>query len=288
MPVQQEPADSPMWDGTILLPRRDARESLERMLSNDMLVVTRQLEMLNIFMGFEQSNKYAINNVNGEVVGYIVEEPRGFLQTLSRQLFRTHRPFRALVLDRDGSPLLWMRRPFSWINSKMYVQHQAFSAEPDTLREEQEPTLETFGVIQQRWHLWRRRYQLFLRDSSLKEDTTQEKQDDEVYAQFGDVDAGFLSWEFPVVDEVQEIALVERNFRGFGREIFTDSGQYAIRFVPDLENERNADLTYVRKLDVNERALVLALSINTDFDFFSRHSEGGGSWFLPLLIIFGE
>lgn len=26
----------------------------------------------------------------------------------SRQLFRTHRPFRALVMDTEGSPILWV------------------------------------------------------------------------------------------------------------------------------------------------------------------------------------
>lgn len=88
----------------------------------------RQLEMLNIFAGFEQSNKYVIcegsiytmmppisilltqyaANENEEVLGYIAEEPRGMLAMFARQLFRTHRPFRALVMDSAGSPILWV------------------------------------------------------------------------------------------------------------------------------------------------------------------------------------
>jgi hypothetical protein len=86
-----------------------------------------QLEMLNVLVGFEQSNKYSISackfvsvalkarahsylpdNEQGEALGFIVEEPRGLLSTLSRQLFRTHRPFRALVLDQSGAPILWV------------------------------------------------------------------------------------------------------------------------------------------------------------------------------------
>ena len=100
---------------------------------------------------------------------------------------------------------------------------------------------------------------------------------DEVYHQFAAIDAGFLAWNFPIADENQEIASVERAFRGFGREIFTDTGQYTIRFAPDLEHPENADIDPVslRHLDLQERALVLALSVNVDFDFFSRHSEGG-------------
>ena len=158
--------------------------------------------MLNIFVGFEQSNRYVISahprsfsvlyppidysivaNENEDVLGYIAEEPRGLLSMFSRQLFRTHRPFRALVMDRFGSPILWvsttfssqfvcfcihlraqLRRPFSWINSRMFVQ----KLHEDALyTAEGEPVLDTFAEVQQRWHLWRRRYDLFLRYTSF-------------------------------------------------------------------------------------------------------------------------
>jgi hypothetical protein len=65
--------------------------------------------MLNIFIGFEQTNKYAIESESGEPLGYIAEEPRGLLSSLSRQVLRTHRPFRALIMDTEGNPILWVR-----------------------------------------------------------------------------------------------------------------------------------------------------------------------------------
>lgn len=85
----------------------------------------RQLEMLNIFIGFEQTNKYVIcryhiliflpgqqlieiANEADEVLGFIAEEPRGFLASFSRQILRTHRPFRAVIMDREGTPVLWV------------------------------------------------------------------------------------------------------------------------------------------------------------------------------------
>ena len=49
-------------------------------------------------------------NDAGDTLGYIAEEPRGFLATFSRQIFRTHRPFRAIVMDTEGAPILWVRR----------------------------------------------------------------------------------------------------------------------------------------------------------------------------------
>ena len=41
----------------------------------------------------------------------------------------------------------------------MFVQRLK-NCEEDTMRDD--PLLETFSEVQQRWHLWRRRYDLFL------------------------------------------------------------------------------------------------------------------------------
>ena len=45
---------------------------------------------------------------DGESLGYIAEEPQGFLGILSRQMFATHRPFRAVIMDNGGIPVLWV------------------------------------------------------------------------------------------------------------------------------------------------------------------------------------
>lgn len=120
---------------------------------------------------------HSLANEMGDTLGYIAEEPRGILSMFSRQLFRTHRPFRAIVMDRFGDPILWvssslytalgihshcivqLRRPFSWINSRMYVQRLL---DYNKYTPEGEPVLDSFAEVQQRWHLWRRRYDLFL------------------------------------------------------------------------------------------------------------------------------
>ncbi len=53
-----------------------------------------------------------------------------------------------------------LRRPFAWINSRMFVQRIRNSSE---LELDAEPTHDIFGEAQQVWHPWRRRYDLFLR-----------------------------------------------------------------------------------------------------------------------------
>lgn len=75
-------------------------------LAQSGLVVQRQIEMMNIFLGFEQANRYIIMDPHGNHVGYMAEHDGGFGKALSRQAFRTHRPFTTHVFDRDQKEVL--------------------------------------------------------------------------------------------------------------------------------------------------------------------------------------
>lgn len=39
----------------------------------------------------------------------MAEEDQGFLSVMMRQALRTHRPFRSVVMDKHGTPVLWVR-----------------------------------------------------------------------------------------------------------------------------------------------------------------------------------
>ncbi|KAF8350824.1 Scramblase-domain-containing protein [Amanita rubescens] len=271
------------WHTSKRPPTSDSEERLHALLmGHKALTVERQIEMLNIFIGFEQCNKYTINNEAGNTVGYIAEEEGGILATISRQAFATHRPFRAVIMDASGSPVLWVRRPFAWINSRMYAQKLQH---PHKEPYEGEPVLDTFGEVQQIWHPWRRRYDVFLREksrrilSAIDEEAPAVESETPTYAQFAKVDSGFLSWEFPLFDSAgREIAFISRAFRGFGRELFTDTGQYTIGFSPMehhlAENQAHGHAG-LRDMTLDERAVILALAVNIDFDYFSHHSHAG-------------
>jgi len=240
--------------------------------------------MLNIFVGFEQTNKYTISNEAGEALGFIAEEPRGLLASFSRQILRTHRPFKAVIMDREGTPVLWIRRPFAWINSRMYVQRLKDWHEYAPTGE---PVLDTFAEAQQRWHPWRRRYDLFLRETPevipSNASEPQPAPEPDHFAQFAKIDDGFWAWHFTLRgSRGEELASISRAFRGFGREIFTDTGQYSVNFAPlppSPEDNTPREPTVFRELSLQERALVLAMAVNVDFDYFSRHSQGGGMGF---------
>ncbi|TCD66687.1 hypothetical protein EIP91_001041 [Steccherinum ochraceum] len=288
---EQQPSvsESAIWEASQRPPAGDPEEGMRRLLmDNDLLIVERQIEMLNIFIGFEQANKYVITNEREETLGYIAEEPRGFLSQMSRQVFRTHRPFRAIVMDSAGSPILWLRRPFAFINSRMYVQRLQ---DYNSYTPEGEPVMDTFAEAQQIWHPWRRKYDLFLKHKELQIlSTTSDPQpepepDPYIFHQFARIDSGFLAWYFGLQDQAgQHIASVDRTWRGIGREVFTDTGRYFIRFgsLPyDPENPLTQSPPSSRVLTLEERAAVLAMAVNIDFDYFSRHSNTGsgtGLW----------
>jgi hypothetical protein len=107
------------------------------------------------------------------------------------------------------------------------------------------------------------------------------------FNQFAYVDEPFLSWDFSLRSaNNQPIGSVNRDFAGFAREIFTDTGVYALRMdsvalgpeqVP-VQNNAATGMT------LDQRAVILATAVSIDFDYFSRHSGSGGFGFMPLWI----
>jgi uncharacterized protein YxjI len=169
-------------------------------VAHSALIVVRPVEWGTVLLGYEQANRYTVLDQDGELVAHLIEEQGSVGRAVGRQLLRTRRPFTATVLSPDGEQVIFrLRRPFYFINSTMFVE----DGEGRTL-----------GEVQQRWHLWRRPYDLFLGAR-----------------QFAAVDAGLLAWEFELKDEAGgTLALIDRNFVGFGKELLTDAGKYVVHF----------------------------------------------------------
>ncbi|KAI1316760.1 hypothetical protein EDD11_009498 [Mortierella claussenii] len=295
-------------------------DTAAKLLAQPALIMTRQIEMMNVLVGFEQANKYAIVDPSGAPIGYIAEEDTTMMKAMSRQVLRTHRPFKASVLDLEGNEILKIHRPFAFINSRIMI-----STPDDRL----------IGEVQQEWHLIRRRYNLFTIEQpdpetmekdrvtttiSLERDVSGQRLN---RVQFAHIDGGFLALDFDMQDEQgQRMASVNRNFVGFARELFTDSGQYALRFdaavIQDLQQEQglgatpanasspstasehdvqqareiqaNKDETALAQLEsrggltLDQRAIMLACAVSIDFDYFSRHSGNGGIMPLPMMM----
>ena len=75
-------------------------------LSHSSVVVTRQLELMNVTLGFEQANKYTIMDPRGNHIGYMAERELGMGNMMARQMFSTHRSFTTHVFDIKGTEVL--------------------------------------------------------------------------------------------------------------------------------------------------------------------------------------
>lgn len=84
----------------------DTNHPAMSLLNNSSIVIQRQIEMMNLFLGFEQANRYVIMNGRGETIGYLAEQDHGIGSALARQAFRTHRSFTAHIFDRDQKEVL--------------------------------------------------------------------------------------------------------------------------------------------------------------------------------------
>ena len=309
-------------------------------LGNSSLVIQRQIEMMNIIVGFEQANKYIIMDGKGNTLGYIAEQDNGLGKSMARQVFKTHRSFTTHIFDRYEREVLRIHRPFAYINSKIRIYdpvpeggygeletstalqgtsansvvNQSAVAQISPLKLEE---MRIIGEAQQRWAPLRRKYDLFSYRpiaSAPENDNTPrlesgDKPNDETTAlteakapeqaieagmsQFAHVNEPLLSWDFTLRDETDStIGSVNRNFAGFAREIFTDTGVYALRMdsaaqSSTLETAQGNEVgRYEREatgMTLDQRAVMLAAAVSIDFDYFSRHSSStGGMGFMPL------
>ena len=179
------------------------------------------------------------------------------------------------------------------------------------------------GEVQSEWAPFRRKYHLhvFQPSSTIKAATSETGSCSSVALessnsaqrqniQFAHIDEPVLSWDFSLRSEFGRIlGSVNRNFAGFAREIFTDTGVYALRMnATGSENETTesqpashgtrdsefeASLSFDGKkigpeMTYDQRAVMLATAVTVDYDYFSRHSHGSGMGIMPLWIGGGE
>lgn len=175
------------------------------------------------------------------------------------------------------------------------------------------------GEAEQQWAPIRRKYNLFVHRQSQESGATSgalqslpanqplsnsqqldlTPYDNKVQLdQFAHVDERFLSWDFSLLsNENRLIGSVNRNFAGFGRELLTDTGVYALRMDSvGLAQEPTHLISQTGQQSVgfqdpddpgmtlDQRAVMLATAVSIDFDYFSRKSGSGGMGFMPLWI----
>ncbi|QKX61148.1 uncharacterized protein TRUGW13939_08295 [Talaromyces rugulosus] len=157
-----------------------------KLLANSSLVVLKDIDMINVLAGFEQSTRYVIMDANGNHVGYMAEQETGVGGMLSRPWTRSHRSFTMHVFDRDQKEVLRFQRPFSWFNGHIRVYDPLDLADPayspSNTYQPTPPTawasiasnskvavsplsisdMRVIGEAQLKWTPFRRKYNLFI------------------------------------------------------------------------------------------------------------------------------
>ena len=177
--------------------------------------------------------------------------------------------------------------------------------------------MRVIGEAQQQWAPLRRKYNLFLHREASENDPSEDvpqllsgtlplsdskalqplSSEEQAannspgqFSQFAYIDEPFLSWDFSLLSQDSRLlGSVNRNFAGFGRELLTDTGVYALRMDAAALGEepkhivsqtaRKAELLQgegASGMTLDQRAVMLATAVSVDFDYFSRKSGGAG------------
>lgn len=114
--------------------------------------------------------------------------------------------------------------------------------------------------------------------------------EEDVYTQFARINGGFLTWDFWLKDRHDRLmATISKNFTGFGREIFTDTGQYVIRFdaagteldlPPGTHAQAQGQSVILPEGDIgltlDERAMTLATAVSSEYERRRRRRRSSG------------
>jgi uncharacterized protein YxjI len=168
------------------------------------LVVTQQKEWGEIIVNWETNNRYEVATSDGMPVYFAGEVGTGWL---SRQFLRGKRPFTIEIKDASGGPAFKLVRPWRW----WFNSATMYDAAGNEL-----------GTIQQRWAVFRRRYDL--RDPSGNTIA-------ELHGPF------FRPWTFRIKVDGDEQGAIKKKWSGLLKEAFSDADNFGIEFGTGLDQQ---------------------------------------------------
>ena len=180
-----------------------------------------------------------------------------------------------MLQDPSGQILFRVQRPLQIINSSATI-----SLGDDATN--------IIGECRQEWHPFRRRYNLF-------------KKEGDDFQQIAKIDAPTLSWSFlPTDAEGKVIASIDRNWLGVGQEMFTNRGQYVVRFDAAADEQmpvsqqsdggptQTSALKHLvpikQGVTLDERAILLATAMSLDVVGSSMENDQNHSMHAGLFL----
>ncbi|XP_021252756.1 phospholipid scramblase 1 [Numida meleagris] len=231
-PIQNQPP------GTIWMPipppLPNCPPGLEYLTQIDQILIHQQIELLEIFIGFESNNKYEIKNSLGQRVYFAAEET----DCCTRNCCGPARPFTIKIMDNLGHEVIRLERPLRCSSCcfPCCLQEIEIQAPPGT----------PVGYVVQNWH------------PCLPKFTIQDEKRTDVLKISGPCVVCSccedVNFEVKTLDEVSNIGRISKQWSGFLKEAFTDTDNFGVSFPMDL--------------DVKMKAVMLGACFLIDFMFF--------------------
>ncbi|XP_077553074.1 phospholipid scramblase 2-like [Haemaphysalis longicornis] len=213
---------------------------LEYLVSVDQLLVHQQLQLIEIFLPYEQKNKYVVKNTMGQFIYMAVEES----DLASRCCCGKSRPFEMTVLDYRNVEVIRFFRPLRCDSCCCFccLQEMQVQAPPGTI----------IGSIRQRWSV------LFPTFSVL------DSNDREVLKVVGpfitSACCNDVVFDIFSRDGRTKLGAVSKNWTGVLREALTDIDNFTVVFPVDM--------------DTKIKAVLLGLVFLIDFIYFETGQKG--------------
>jgi len=222
---------------------------LEYLTQIDQLVVKQKKDMIEIFTGWEQANKFVIMNSLGQQV-YFATEESGLCE---RQCCGPARGFIMHVTDNAGQEVMRATREFKCCAGVPCCicggcdEHCAFEVTIEA------PVGNVVGKVRQAFTWWKPHFEIVGDDGNI-------------YATirgpccFGAIccpDSDFPI--YPKDNETTEIGKVSKVWAGWGKELFTDAQTFTVQFPLDM--------------DVKQKAVFVGAVFLIDFMYYERKSN---------------
>ncbi|XP_017486069.1 PREDICTED: phospholipid scramblase 1-like [Rhagoletis zephyria] len=206
---------------------------LEYLTQVDQLVVIQEVDMLQVFTGYESHNRYSVKNAANQNVYYCVETS----DVLTMNLMHSDRPFEIIVMDNFGVPVLRASRPYHF--------GSILCGCPDLLQVST-GNGQPLGTVQEQFKCCGSRFTVHDANGGVV-----------LFLEGPPCRFDFLDTEFEVLttDEAK-VGAVTRQFPGFFKELYTKADVFGVHFPVDLQ--------------VEVKALLLCSTFLIDFMFYQQ------------------
>lgn len=240
-PVQygQQPGAPPPggeWMAMPMMQVPNCPPALAYLSTLDQLIVKQQMEMLEMFIDFETSNKYKIKNIHGQTIFLAAEDT----DCCSRNCFGSLRPFDMKIMDNAKNEMIHLYRPLACDGCCFPCSRQSMevSCPPGTV----------IGSLEKEWSILTPKF--LVKDASGQ---TVLKIEGPLCTM---AMCGTVEFEVLSADGSTQVGKISKNWSGIGREMFTDADTFGISFPMDL--------------DVKIKAVLLGAVFLIDYLYFER------------------